>query len=84
MSWRESAIKAVLEYEFCGLWDSLALLESGKGKDGKVMRERISKRRLELEKFEDDLLLEEALYASRRRGYEQGQFDESYSNSMGY
>lgn len=84
MSWRESAIESILEYEFCGLWDSLYTIEHQKGAKAKEARERIAKRRLELEKFDDSHLIEEALYSARQRGYERGQYDESYSNSMGY
>lgn len=88
MSWRESAINVVLEYEFGGLWDSVSslerTLERAKDKAGKKKRDRMTKRRAELEKFDDDSLFEEARFSARQRGYEQGQSDESYSNSLSF
>jgi hypothetical protein len=83
MSWRESAIKIVLEHEFCGLWESLSgYVEGGNRREARTRQARINARTIELERLSDDALFEEARDAARGRGYDQGIYDESYSNSM--
>jgi|CXWK01.1.fsa_nt_gi hypothetical protein len=82
MSWRESAIKVVLEYEFCDLWSSLEDNPGGTRASQRVRSAAINDRRVTLELLSDDVLFEQAREAASARGYDRGVYDESYSNSM--